>query len=1069
MSASRATANAKLLQRHQRKQSSVQAKSSANKFTQKQSHFEQRREEEQVRQLQQHSGGAGSEAGTSAGDSFQLRSQRGAWGGPQSFTAGSAETPSPFALQQEQQRRGPAGGGAAVSTRSATLGLGSAPHHRHGTASSTRTTRRTARFNLSEGDAAGGSSSAAAGGGGAGQGLGSLLGTAVNRHGTSEPASGDGLDRLLNGEGDGEAEAPRKRTREERFREVMASSKEHRAQLQRDRAEREEQTKALDDAINGLLHLLPKRSKIEEEKAAFAASGTPEVRALLQKYKEGHTAKLVRLHASGAVSIVPLGTATGGAEDTAASASSASSPSQEKTQRPAEVQKKAKAEAVMDSQSRQLLAKIRSGNVKSAEELEHGAAEEGIPPVAEQPAPGDEDDFDQLLRTMRMDTRRAHAVERTLTAEEEEEMAAQQELLEADRSVLPSLGLQEKEMVQLTRAEWIRQGGDRAFHMDDDEGGADVYSDNVDLPSSYEGDSDAEEVASQAEGDASDDDGDEEGGKGGDDGDEHLTAMDTAHAKASVEAPIAGSATLDRLLSELEKIARSAVVPTPTPSSSSGGGGEAAEQIGEEDATRTRTQRSAHVHRVLTQLHRYAQTHVLEVANAFRLILIEAERQFLRGQRGVALSPPMLLYLYAISRIFPTTDYRHEVTTPFLLFLCSTLLQMKLRTLQDVHCYLVLAALLLQSLRGNGGASADGMPSKFAAEAVVAPLNVLALQLPRVALEPVRYQGVQLPIPLVERVDGVLLNSSKPTASVAAGATSSLSEAQNSARARKAKGGKTVSAEEDANVAATEATDGSAAAAAASSSSSSTTLPAVSVLQADYTAESLLLNAYRLVMDAAEAFKGMAAFPALLYDPFLALHELLMQTSVSTVQGVGEEEEVQSSNHNTQSNAAPASSSSSTPDARNVWQPSAAVRAAHTKVLETLQAYKENAEKHRTPLAMRTFRPRPLRQFEPLLAEQPESAAKIEIREVKREIREDKKRVMRHLTAEAAVHRRAMEKVQAVESESREKRYHQLMGQLQAQQHIMKTADAIAARGKGRPKKGVSGAPTGPGAEGDDS
>uniref|UniRef100_A0A146LHW7 Uncharacterized protein n=1 Tax=Lygus hesperus TaxID=30085 RepID=A0A146LHW7_LYGHE len=108
---------------------------------------------------------------------------------------------------------------------------------------------------------------------------------------------------------------------------------------------------------------------------------------------------------------------------------------------------------------------------------------------------------------------------------------------------------------------------------------------------------------------------------------------------------------------------------------------------------------------------------------------------------------------------------------------------------------------------------------------------------------------------------------------------------------------------------------------------------------------------------------------------------------------------------------------------------------------------------------MRRFRPRPLRQFDPLLAEREANAVKNEIRTLKHAVREDKKRVMRHVTAEATVQRRAQEKTASLIETQRHKQYNQLMGQLQAQQHTMKTVDTAMSKAKHKPLKGLSGAP----------
>ncbi|TPP43921.1 Nop14-like family protein [Leishmania donovani] len=802
MTSSRATSNAKLVKRHQRQQSNALARSSANKFTLRQSQFERQREEEQVRAQQQ--ADAPWSTSRAVGDGLLSRGghERGAGG----YTASEMEvrdTPNPFA----RGRSAPASETFATTTRSATMGLEKMQ------ARTTRTTRRIDRFNLTT------------------------------------------------------------MMRAERFREMISNSKGQRAQLQRERAERDATTVQLDAEINDLLHLLPRRNKVKEEQEAFAQSGTPEVRALLDSYRRNHQAKCLTLKSSGAFEVRTL-------VEAARSTTTRSAPSAQ-TAGPT-------APSFLDAADRVLLARVRAGAARSSEEDINEAASPagarvGAPSITRQAAadiaearamasPGGGgrlascDDFDLMMHTFRMDPRRAHAVDRTLTEEEEVAMSVQQTLLKEDREQVPSLHLQERDQTQLTRGEWVAQGGDIAFHMDDDAENAGADDDNSEL------DEDEED--------------------------------------ATVER-VGGSATLDRLFEQLERVA------TPE--------------------TENATSRPRRLHTLLVQLHRYAAHHVVEVTKAFRLVLVEAERSFLRGTRRGGMRRSLLVYLYAISKIFPTSDYRHAVMTPFLLFLCSALMQMKLDSLEAVHSYLVLATLLLHCLKAGSG--------RFCAEVVVAPLNVLALQLPRVALEPARYQGTVLPMPLLERTEQALLVSSASAAT--------LSESDDATSQRPPY--------------------------------------QVGLFDTTHSPERLLLCAYRLLEEVFDLHRSIPAFPVL------------------TVK-VGD--------------------------------------------------MAKHVEAHRTPLAMRTFRPRPLRQFDPLLAEREENAVKNEVRLLKRDIREDKKRLIRHLTAEATVQRRAQEKRHAIDDALREKRYHNVMSQLQQQQHSMNVVDSLKARAKSKSRKGLSGAPT---------
>lgn len=777
-----------------------------------------------------------------------------ATGGPSDKTLPASDTSfmqeAPLSLGHSASRAA----AAPSSTRQGTFGL---------SAGGTRTARRIERYQLEERSTAG-----------AGLGLGEGLLGAVRR-----PFQDDQQE---------EDEAPRKLTKVEKFKEVIHNSRSQRVADQRERQEREEQTKELDSEINSLLHLLPKRNKDNEEKESFLRSGTPEVRALLQSYRaKNPTAKCLTLKSSGEFSVSTL--------EAVANANHHEDPSKTAGTMAA-VPKK----SFLDSKDKDLLAQIRAGVGVSNEELDGRRAAHTAP---QQEA--DDDDFDKLLNTMRVDDRRAHATERLRTAEEEAEEEAKQALLEADRSELPNLGLAEKDMIQRTRGEWVERGGDETYHMED---GENAYDDNVDIPSSYEGESDPDEAAATEEAPEEDD-----------------------PTAAPNEGSHLGSTTLDRIMTKLEQLALK----------EAGANGERAKQI----------------HPLLCELHAYARTHVLEVSNTFRVVLIEAERQFLRGSRQ-ALSRPLMLYLYAITKVFPTSDYRHEVTTPFFLFLCSTLLQMKLDSMENVHCYMVLTILLTDSLKG-------GSP-KFAAEAFIALFNILALQLPRSAIEPSRFQGLRLGIPLLERSEHALL----------------LTSTADDSRTRGA-------------------------------------VPAVHLLEPT-NAEEVLLSAYRLLGQLADLYHTVPAFPAILLEPFQQLDVLLTEVN---------------------------------------WRPSTACCAAHEALRRQLLDIAASVESHRTPLAMRTFRPRPLRQFDPLLAERPESAVRTEIREVKRTIREDKKRVVRQVTAEATVRRRAWEKEASMEGDIREKRYRQVMGELQSQQHLMNTVDSVMAKARSKKKKSISGLP----------
>ena len=136
----------------------------------------------------------------------------------------------------------------------------------------------------------------------------------------------------------------------------------------------------------------------------------------------------------------------------------------------------------------------------------------------------------------------------------------------------------------------------------------------------------------------------------------------------------------------------------------------------------------------------------------------------------------------------------------------------------------------------------------------------------------------------------------------------------------------------------------------------------------------------------------------------------------------------------------------------------AQLRKAHLDCATQLEAAMLACRAGRTPLAMRTFRPRPLRMYEPLLID-PTSSEVQATKELKKQFREDRKRTVRHVQAEAEVERRDRERAADDESARREANYRVLMGELQQQQHIMKTADSFRMKAKQKKRKSISGEP----------
>ncbi|CUG88888.1 Nop14-like protein, putative [Bodo saltans] len=254
---------------------------------------------------------------------------------------------------------------------------------------------------------------------------------------------------------------------------------------------------------------------------------------------------------------------------------------------------------------------------------------------------------------------------------------------------------------------------------------------------------------------------------------------------------------------------------------------------------------------------------------------------------------------------------------------------------------------------------------KYCAEMLVAPLNVIALQVAKKELIPKAHQGVRSPCPILSRSDDAILST--PTV--------------------------------------TEFTDDIAA-----------PLQLFDSPERD-TPERLLFAAYKLLAAVASSLTNNAGFPCAIGDPVRRLFALVDGHVLPALQDT------------------------------------------HRATAETIASISKESMDHRTPLMMRSFRPRPIRLFEPLLVENIDSEVK-ERRELKKEIREDRKRVVRHVQAEAVVERRAREKEAQADSARREEKYNQLMGELQAQQHIMKSVDMSMSKAKSNKKKSISGAPT---------
>ena len=143
------------------------------------------------------------------------------------------------------------------------------------------------------------------------------------------------------------------------------------------------------------------------------------------------------------------------------------------------------------------------------------------------------------------------------------------------------------------------------------------------------------------------------------------------------------------------------------------------------------------------------------------------------------------------------------------------------------------------------------------------------------------------------------------------------------------------------------------------------------------------------------------------------------------------------------------------------------VSKAHAAAADAIRDLAAACVAARAPLAMRTFRPRPMRMYEPLL-ELVDPRHVHEHRALKAEVRETKKRLVRHVQAEAAVDRRAQDRTAAAEDERRTANYTKLMAELQQQQHVMKTVDSFMMKSKEKKRKSISGEASKPTDDGDD-
>ena len=698
---------------------------------------------------------------------------------------------------------------------------------------------------------------------------------------------------------DQDDEGPSKKSRFEKFQEVIHNSRSARIRQQRDRTDREKETDNLDVEFDAVAHLLQKRDKRQEQIDAFAVSGTPEVRALLKQFRENRTggAKIVSLTESGGLRVV----SDGHQQAEAGNNNSGTKQAKGKT-------------AALDADDKKLLAKLTSGKSVTLGEKKPVSPTVpvgvvGAPEAIRIRSNDDDDDFDKLLNTMRQETRRAQAGDRTLSPEEEQRLEERQLQLQEQRSVIPTV---KGDDPQLTRREWLIQGGDAAHQMDDDDDVAD--GDMLDL--------DYDAAASSSDDDG---DGDAEGGDAAADGEKK-------------DSPVNGLHPLDVALAKLEELCTTAAVEKKH------------KKIEVDDDQREYLSKA--IASTIDAIHLLCKKHSVHAAQSFRLLLVDMER---RSVKGLLPTPYSMLLLLAASRIFPTSDFRHPVVTPLLIYLSSTLMQLQINTPAQWKVAVVLTSILLGCMRGAG--------NKFCSEILLVPLNLLALQVPRKVLEPVQHRGVRMPCPLLVRPEDAV----PPPPGDQVGTPAPR--------------------------------------------------PITILSKDDPTITQVLLSAIGLFHGAALLYCNNPAFDYAIRDPLARVCALI--------------------------------------DVKYI-HPS--VKQQLEELQKRVMTLSDEAKIGRTPLAMRSFRPRPIRLFDPMLVEALDPTVK-EHKELKKELREDRKRVVRHVLAEATVERRAREKETAAVDAHRERKYKQLVGELQAQEHVMKTVDSFMLKARSKKRKGVSGDP----------
>uniref|UniRef100_A0A8C5A6B2 Nucleolar protein 14 n=1 Tax=Gadus morhua TaxID=8049 RepID=A0A8C5A6B2_GADMO len=106
------------------------------------------------------------------------------------------------------------------------------------------------------------------------------------------------------------------------------------------------------------------------------------------------------------------------------------------------------------------------------------------------------------------------------------------------------------------------------------------------------------------------------------------------------------------------------------------------------------------IDKLIPQLYDMGQMFPDAASKALRSALADASHGMEEDLEGSGRSPfpslDMLVYLKVVALLFPTSDYRHPVTTPALLFICQSLSKCPVTSLQDVTSGLVLCCLALE-------------------------------------------------------------------------------------------------------------------------------------------------------------------------------------------------------------------------------------------------------------------------------------------------------------------------------------------------------------------------------------